>query len=496
MENRVKLSTVTLSLLLACGGSTPTPDTPPTEAKTNARAKKREDKRRKRAERIAAAPKGPFETLGAPSVPLSRDDAPDVLFITWDTTRVDHLSTYGYYRPTSPWLTEFASEAVRFDWWIVPMSTTLPSHTTMFTGLQPGEHGILANAMVTGERFVPSEKMESLPAFLGERGYLVAGFVGAAPLKKTSGMSAGFHVWSEPAQPSRLGGETVDNAIAWLDQAPDDRPVFLWVHFYDPHYPYKSSPKYKSMFKTDDQARENALARGIITSKDGGDKRLGPINIYDGQIRYTDDQTRRLVDRWKTERGWDRTIAVLAADHGEGLHQHGHHQHGVTWHEQLHSPLLIRAPGVEARVVDQPVAGHDLLPTMLGMVDLPDEDVLIAQATGQDVLASSFQVKPVFSRTSARQTKHGAPDLYALTDRTTKAVLHPDSRVELYDLSTDPHELTDIAKRDPERAEKARVAIERMLAEQQARADALGAGKMEKLDDQTLSELAELGYLE
>lgn len=492
---------VVLGAALACGGSEPAKPPPvvaPTPAKTKAKAKAPAELRAdgKPRVRLEHTQEGPFEQLAEPETRAGLDAGPDILFITWDTTRVDHLSTYGYHRETSPWLTSFAEESLVFDWWIVPMSTTLPSHTTMFTGLQPGEHGILANAMVTGERFVPSESVQSLPAFLGERGYLVGGFVGAAPLKKSSGISAGFHVWSEPKQPSRRAGKTIDDTLAWLETVPDDQPLFLWVHLYDPHYPYRPPSEYKDRFQADDATRKHLFERQITGALQATDKAVQPANLYDAEIRYTDDQTKRLVEAWKGKRDWGRTVAVVAADHGEGLMQHGHHQHGVTWHEQLRSPLLVRVPGRAPGRVTHPVGGHDLLPTLLSLVDLPDEDVLASQITGVDVLAEDFEPRAIFSRTSARQIRDGEPSLFALTDRKWKAILHPDGKLALFDLEADPHEHHDVSADHPERVEQLRDAIRTQMADQQKRGAALGAGKTEALDEGTLKQLEELGYLE
>lgn len=462
----------------------PVPVEEPEPTAVETKAEKRAARRAKRGPRLIE--------LGTPTQELGLDGGPDVLFITWDTVRVDHLSTYGYHRETSPWLTELASDAVRFNLWVVPMSTTLPSHTTMFTGLEPGEHGILANA-IGGERFVASDKMLSLPGHLGEQGYFVAGFVGAAPLRRNSGIAKGFHIWAEPPSTGK-GSETIDTVLSWLPRAPADRPLFLWVHLYDPHHPRTPEGEYATMFTTDDATRAHAVARGIVSGPTAPDNKFDNINAYDGEIRFTDDQTRRLVEGWKAERSWDRTVVVFAADHGEGLRQHGHAQHGVTWHEQLHSPLVIRVPGVEAREVDGIMAGVDLLPTLLGLTELPGEQALLEQASGRDVLSTPGRA--AFSRTSARQTGLGAPDTYALTDAQYKAVLAPDGTVSLYDRAVDPHELKDIAAAQPERAAAMGDEMRARLAAQAKVHAALGAGGTKKADEATLKELKQLGYLE
>jgi arylsulfatase A-like enzyme len=176
--------------------------------------------------------------------------------------------------------------------------------------------------------------------------------------------------------------------------------------------------------------------------------------------------------------------------------QHGHLDHGLVWDEQLHAPLIVRAPDLAPRRFPHPVQAIDVLPTLLGLVDLPDEDKILDQVSGADVLAASWTPAAVFSRSSARQTKLGEDLTWSLTTDRWKFHLESDGRHHLYDLRKDPHEHDDIAKQHPQLVADLEAELVASLARQRERAKALGAGKTEKLDAQTVQELKEMGYME
>lgn len=458
----------------------------------------REDKSEKKAEKKADKERGSgdgFTREHAPEGLATRALGPDILFITWDTIRADHMGLYGYPRDTTPVIDTFAEQAVVFDRFIVPMSTTLPSHTSMFTGVRPEEHGILANATFTGERFIPSEQLVPLAGWLAGQGYMTAGFVSSTPLKRYSGIAAGFHMWSEPGGDHRRGGDTVDLALGWLKEAPPEAPLFMWVHLYDPHYPYRPVPDLERHF-TEDEPLRVLLAERDMVRKGTGPKIAERVNDYDADIFYTDRETGRLLAAWQRSDRWDRTIVVFAGDHGEGLGQHNHVEHGLVWYEQLHAPLLIRAPGQAPRRVPHAVSAHDILPTLLGLVELPAEETMRAQVTGHDLLAPDFSPQPVFSRSSVRQVRLGTHASFAITTDRWKLEIQGEDKTALYDLQADPHELTNVAKDHRDVVQELTELGRQWFHEQRALAQKLGAGKTEKLDAGTLGELQQLGYLD
>ncbi len=436
----------------------------------------------------------------APPVKTPADASlPDVVVLTLDTTRADHLGVYGYFRDTSPTLDAFAGGALVFDRLIVPMATTLPTHTSLFTGTWPEEHGVLANVIHGGQRFVPSEQLVSFATVLRDSGYQTAGFVSAAPLKKKTGIESGFQVFTAPKRMERIGSETVDDALTWLGSTADT-PILLWVHLYDPHNPFRAPPEYDARFKTTPEVEAWVAERQVsdLTKRPTGDivRALPSINSYDAEIRYMDDQVARLLEGLSERGRLDDSLIVVMGDHGEGLNQHGQPGHGLVWSEQLHAPLMIRAPGITPGRVDTLLSAADVLPTALSLLELPVADAFLKQVTGVDVLGDDFSARPVLSQTSARQLEFGRPLTYALTGPTWKCTWQDDGVAELFQLTTDPHELTDLSEQEPERLAACTTELRSALEVQKARGTALGAGKTTDLTPAEVQALKALGYMD
>jgi arylsulfatase A-like enzyme len=463
-------------LFLACGTSTP--ETPPPEPGE-------------------APPPVATKRLIDPA-----DEAlPDIVVITLDTTRADHLGTYGYFRDTSPNLDAFASTSLVFDNLIVPMATTLPTHTSLFTSTWPEEHGVRANVLHDGSKFIQSDQLISFASWARDHGYQTAGFVSAAPLRGgDSGISVGFDVFDEPprARAERIGNVTVDQAVAWLSGA-ETSPMLLWIHMFDPHNPFRPPKEYAARFKTDNALRKWIADREVVKKarRPSGEVvyALGATNAYDAEIAFMDDQFQRVMDALQTRGRTDNTLFVVMGDHGEGLNQHGQPGHGLVWGEQLSAPLFIRAPGVTPRRVDTLLSAADVLPTALSMVDLPVTPFL-EQATGTNVLADDFTERPVLSQVSDRQLGLGKPKTYALTGRDHKCTWHENGEPKLYQRADDPFELKDVAAEQPEVAEACAKELRAIVAAQIAKGKSIGAGKTEEMSEDQFEALRALGYLE
>ncbi len=251
----------------------------------------------------------PWVVLGAVAC-SSGSDVTRVVIVTWDTTRADRLGPYGYDGGTTANLDRFAEQSVVFDQAVSPVPTTLPSHSTMFTGLYPQDHGVRYNVV-----YRLDAQAETLPEILHRRGFKTAGFPAAGVLGRAYGLDQGFEHWdeldvSEPdvrevnqlAGGTRRAGDVVEAATRWLETQRGEK-IFLWVHFYDPHTPYRAPFPYSAKY---------------------------PNNPYDGEIAYTDAQFGKLLEVLRADPSWDETLVVVAGDHGEGLHQH--HE---SWHSYL-----------------------------------------------------------------------------------------------------------------------------------------------------------------
>ena len=426
---------------------------------------------------------------------------PNVVLITIDTLRADHLGCYGYFRKTSPNIDALAAESVLFENCSVPMATTLPSHVSMLTGTWPIEHGVLANVSHGGKVFKPAPGARSLAQALSEIGFATAGFVSAKPLRRHSGIDAGFATYDDPQGAARFGALTTDRALAWLEQhkrAAGDQPYFLWLHLFDPHDPYTPPPKYRGAFRADAALDQFLLEREMAESsrRPGGQQvfTLPAHDGYDAEILYADAQVGRLLDALRESGDLERSAVVLLTDHGEGLGQHAAPGHGLIWNEQVHSAWLMRAPGLAPRRVAARVSSVDFLPTLLANVALPGLEALAQQCSGEDVLAPQFAGRPQFSQTSARLIQFGQPVRHCITRDRWKLHWRSAGDPLLYDLQADPHELADLAQQEPEVVERLRLELMQHLQTLATRATALGAGEEIELDAATLKALNDLGY--
>lgn len=286
----------------------------------------------------------------SPSPDGSPAATPNLLLLTYDTTRADHLSVYDYPQPTSPVLEELARGGVRFENAFTPVGLTGPAHASILTGLHPHRHGAVRNGIPI------VEGTPTLATLLEARGYDTAAFLSGWTLKaRLCGLAPGFdHYDDKMPNRTRLvttqrdGRQTVDAALAWLD-GPRQEPFFLWIHLFDPHAPYR---RHKGMPITGDQSK---------------------IRAYDTEIRYADLQAGRVLRELEARGMAGRTLVVMAADHGESLGEGGvwGHSYSAT-PEVLQVPLILRWPGrlPVGRVVQDPVSLVDVTPTVLSLMGL------------------------------------------------------------------------------------------------------------------------------
>ncbi|MFT7484827.1 MAG: choline-sulfatase, partial [Candidatus Paceibacteria bacterium] len=321
-------------------------------------------------------------------------ESPHVVLVTVDTLRADHLRCYGYFRETSPRIDALAEQSVLFESCKVPIATTLPSHVSMLTGMWPNEHGVLANVAHGGKAYKPAAGAVSLAQVLADKGYSTAAFISAKPLRLDSGIAAGFQHFDDSDSPARVGGETTDAALEWMEshvQSGTDQPLFMWVHLFDPHNPFNAPEGFAGTFKADAGLAKYIRERSIDKSSErpGGAvlDTLTAHNDYDAEILYTDHQVGRVLDSLESLGIQDKTAFLLLSDHGEGLGQHGEPGHGLIWDEHVDSVWIMRVPGLAARRVPARVSSVDMLPTLLGSILVPGLEGFTAQLSGVNCLA-------------------------------------------------------------------------------------------------------------
>ncbi len=432
--------------------------------------------------------------------------APNFVFVTLDTTRADHLGLYGYFRDTSPALDKIGRQAIVFERNIVPMATTLPTHTSIFTSTHPLEHGVLANSTQGGNRFVPSARLRTFAEVAGAAGWRTAAFVSSAVLKRGSGIETGFDDFDEPEGEQRNAEATTRAALAWLAGAPQG-PFLLWVHYFDAHWPYAPPPAYAAMFSSSRELEAAIAAKRIPRTvlrplANQTEETRVSINLYDGELRFQDDQLARLLAALEARADWGRTVVVIAGDHGEGLGQHGEAAHGGTWDEQLRAPLLMRIPGSTPHRVETLVAAVDVIPTLLGRLPASPLGALLAQASGRDVLAPGSRSLPVLSQDTGRERNASEQRTALTTDRWKFfRVERRDGAVhlQLFDRSADPYELSDVSTQHPEVTEPLAAALQLALDAQRSKGSVLQDGQAPATtpaDPVLVEQLRALGYLE
>jgi arylsulfatase A-like enzyme len=294
---------------------------------------------------------------------------PDVLLITIDTLRADHVGCYGYGRETTPNVDALAARSVRYANAFSTSSWTLPAHASILTGLYPAEHGV----RLPKTALPPSAPL--LQEMLGEQGYETFAATSHVYLGDRWGFDRGWQDFDGSMGPDSahrpVARAIISRGLRWLEQRrKGERPFFAWLHIFDPHWDYSPPPPFSTMFDPDYGGRMTgdyaslkpfikALARGPQPQLSERDLQH-LIALYDGEIRYVDHELGVLFDALHEWELFDSTLIVLASDHGEEFMEHGSLEgHQWTLHDEVvRVPLLIKQPGGRdaGRVVDGPVS--------------------------------------------------------------------------------------------------------------------------------------------
>jgi arylsulfatase A-like enzyme len=361
-------------------------------------------------------------------------DAP-VILISIDTLRADHLSAYGYRKIKTPNIDSFAGTVFTDVNSQIPL--TLPSHTSLFTSTYPFENGIEENAEV-----VPAGTV-TLASILRSHGYKTAAFVGSNILDRRSGLDQGFDDYDSPfgatssnpysSRVRRDGALVLRAANAWL-AVHRDQPVFVFVHLFDLHTPYKLKP-----------------AQGSNEPETAG---------YDAELEYIDQLLGRFRQSLIESGWWKKALVVLLADHGESLGDHGEFSHGYFIYEStLHVPLMVHwpegTPTLPERVTE-PAGLIDVAPTILDALHFPAPpsfDGISLLHNGAHAIYS----ESVYARDSFRWAA-----LRSLRVANWKYIEAP--HPELYDLTKDPHEQSNLVRTNPAQAAALRPELSRLMA--------------------------------
>jgi arylsulfatase A-like enzyme len=435
------------------------------------------------------------------------EQKPNLLVIILDTTRADHLGCYGAPAPNTPVIDGLAAEGVRFDQAYSQSSLTPVSASTLLSGALPFRHGVRSLFAIVGQTL--SADVASLPEMLATSGRRTAAFVSAKPMGSQYGLDRGFATFDDDLEPTRRryaiekpsdapqrpGEETADLALAWLDQHAGE-PFALLVHFFDAHDP-TFVPPIDWLAKQVAFPLPQGLARyGLPTRIPALSDALARVALYDAEIRWTDQQVARLIEKLRASGRLDDTLVAIVADHGQGLGQHDFWAHGLLYQEQLRVPWILRGPGVpRGKVVAERVRLVDFLPTIADLLDLTMPS---AKLDGESVVpaiegrASAHEQRSVYA-----EVQHSPDDRYGrdqvmhtIRVHDWKLIHKPESGAhELYDLAKDPEERTNLYAPDHPMAR----ALEFRLAQM----GALGSAPppLDGLSDDVRAALENLGYL-
>ena len=395
----------------------------------------------------------------------------NVILITLDTTRADHLSCYAPGHARTTHLDALAARGVRFTHATAQVPLTLPSHACIMTGAYPTVHKLRDMG-----GFVLDKSHPTMASLAQAAGYQTAAFVGSRAVARYFGLAHGFDTYDDDMGtqteegklpgvfPERRAGVVTDHALEWLKQNAH-RKLFLWAHYYDPHQPYDPPEPYRHEYAQ---------------------------SLYDGEIAYMDEQVGRLLDGLDQLGLTARTLVIAVGDHGESLGEHGELTHGVFLYDAtLHVPLIMAGADVpRGKVIDDQVRSIDLHPTAMAFLHL----AVSPEAQGVSLwplIQRGTHVRSNYSygETIYPRTYMGWSELRAMRTDDWKFIVAP--HPELYDLHRDPGELQNLIAHQPAVADQLQKQIW-AVAGAQAKTEKLTTAPV---DVQTRQELESLGYV-
>lgn len=434
---------------------------------------------------------------------------PDVVVITVDTLRVDHVSPYNRRAPT-PWIDVFSQEATVYERCAAPMPLTRPSHASLFTSLYPREHGVLNNAMA-----LPDEAV-SLTEIMRWENYRAGGFVGVRLLGPDSGVDQGFEVFDQPQVGRERRAEfVVQRALAWLDELKRDERFFLWVHLFDPHLPYAPPDPFRGDISADRPVINWSHLVEVAAENDGDIPasvlREG-MQLYRGEVAYVDHWIGKLLSGVDKRRSPDNTLVVLTADHGECFENGVWFEHADCLGEPgIRVPLIIRYPGGlgAGEQVPEQASIIDIAPTVLRGAGMAIPDGLSGRPLQDHASFEDRRVLvqyPFFQPSAADRRPARLETVRSVAGEPTTPLLLGVEKVgvvgrnwkylqamgdrELYAMTPAPDERDNRIATDAEVADEMKEALDRLLEEHR-----LNLIDTPEINQELLEMLEALGYI-
>lgn len=395
----------------------------------------------------------------------------NLLVITVDTLRADRLSAYGYEQTQTPAFDRLAREGIFFQRAFTPVPLTLPAHSSLFTGLLPFSHGVRDNGIDH-----LSTDQETLAEVFKAHHYKTAAFVSAFVLDAKWGIAQGFdHFYDEftvvaadrvaMAAIQRPAGEVWREARKWLSSSVNQK-FFVWLHFFDPHTPYEPPEPFESRYRS---------------------------SPYDGEVAYVDSILAEVLSELETLGLLEKTVILLAGDHGEGLGDHGEDEHGLLVYDStLRVPWILRFPNQYAAgtEITQPVSLVDVFPTVVDLFGFTVPDGLDGQSRVRLFRGvGGDSNEGLYAESLHPRLRFGWSELVSVRTDRFKYIRAP--RRELYEYVADPEESTNLVDQHPDVAARLDRMLTRMTRTDSEPADATRSA----LDPDTERQLRSLGYL-
>jgi arylsulfatase A-like enzyme len=441
---------------------------------------------------------------GLSRIPLKLEagEPPNIVLIVLDTVRADHLSCYGYERPTTPAIDALARYATRYENAISTAPWTLPSHASMFTGLAPhehGAHGFLPEGPNQNDVTPLREDLPVLAEVLKEQGYATAAFsANNVFLTRRWGLARGFDTYEVRHRYADAHNREV---IGWLDEHAAG-PFFLFVNYIDAHRPYnvRHRPGFLTSPPNGNGRLIDRLRRQVMGTDDPipEDLRAQVIDQYDNAIAHMDDAVGDLLLELDRRGLRERTIVVVTSDHGEYFGEHRLVEHNMDVYQPgVHVPLIVYTPGQTPEVDAEVVTSQDmafLLAERVGTKDVRVALTALSRGPGtHPALAENYYSRPwdVFSEIWGHRFQRIRRALYEWPNKVIHAT---DGTQELYDLERDPDEARDLGPQLPGVTQRMASAIDREAARSAAqdRADTPEV----QLTDEEVAQMRALGYVE
>ena len=402
---------------------------------------------------FAACQRGTDHVIGAGKSPI--------ILISVDTLRSDHLPAYGYRKIDTPGIDSLRADSILYERAYAHAPLTLVSHSSLFTGQLPAEHGIRDNI---GYQLDPKSK--TLAESLKAKGYATGAAISAIVLRGDSGIKRGFDFYDDDVdfdpnvltmgRAQRAGDATREVAQRWIGQHKSD-PFFFFLHLYEPHTPYDPPEPFLSRYG----------------------------KTYDGDVAAADAVVGRFLDYLRSEGLYDKATIIFLSDHGEGLGEHGEDEHGIMlYRETLQVPLLVKLPGAKekGKSVATPVQLIDVFPTVADSLGFPH------QGEGQSLLAALNgkvdEQRKIYSETYYPRFHYGWSDLHSLISGSSHYIQAP--KPELYDVVADPAEMKNTLQENRRAYNALRAAIGPYVK---------GAEAPKSIDQEQAQQLAALGYI-